>query len=171
MNSLRKLYRWIPALVLMAIIFGFSSQSYEEQDLRPDIEKAISDRSIAERFSGIAFHYAGHEISIGSLGAAGFIEFFIRKSAHFSCYGLLGLLLMYALKSGGRPRRLLITVLISFLYACSDELHQMLTPGRTALFQDVLIDTAGAICGGILMILLEKWREKQGIQILPNRKE
>lgn len=168
---MRKLYRWIPVLVLMAIIFGFSSQSYEEQDLKPDIEKAISDRSLAERFGGIAFHYAGHEISIGSLGAAGFIEFIIRKSAHFSCYGLLGLLLVYALKSGERPRRLLIAVLISFLYACSDELHQMLTPGRTALFQDVLIDTAGAICGGILMILLERWREKRVTHILPNAEE
>lgn len=32
-----------------------------------------------------------------------------------------------------------------FLYACSDEIHQLFVPGRSGKFTDVLIDSAGAL--------------------------
>lgn len=37
-----------------------------------------------------------------------------------------------------------LSVLISFLYAVSDEYHQSFVPGRGPAFRDVLIDTIGA---------------------------
>ncbi|MGG6313257.1 VanZ family protein [Paenibacillus macerans] len=169
--------RWLPAIALMAIIFLFSSQSYQEQSLVPDIEKNTSEQSIADNFGGIAFRYGGHEISVESVGGAGFVEFFIRKAAHFFSYALLAALFVYALGGRSRPdrrqpaaairsnaaggdlrARLLYAILLSFLYACSDELHQMLTPGRTALFQDVLLDTIGAACGTLFAFILIRWR-------------
>ncbi|WP_379321287.1 VanZ family protein [Paenibacillus puldeungensis] len=161
LHKFHKLYRWIPAIALMLVIFILSSQSYEQQDLRPDIQSSISEQSVADRFGGISFQYAGHEISIESLGVAGFIEFFIRKGAHFFSYGLLAILVMFALYPQRRLRRFLLAVMISFLYACSDELHQMFTPNRTAKFQDVMLDTAGAIFGAIIMVLLITWRQKR----------
>lgn len=157
-NPLHKWLRWIPAVSLMVIIFLLSSQSYQEQSLVPDIQKNASAQSIADFFGGIAFSYAGHEISVASLGGASFIEFFIRKGAHFFSYALLAALLVYALNTKRRLRRLIYAILISFLYACSDELHQMFTPGRTALIQDVLLDTIGAACGAGFMIMLISWR-------------
>lgn len=160
MHNLRPWLRWLPAIAMMAILFGFSSQSYQEQSLVPDIEKNTSDQSITDWFGGIRFSYGGHEISVESVGGASFIEFFIRKAAHFGSYALLAAFLVYALGGRGRSnrRRLLFAILIAFLFACSDELHQSLTPGRTALVQDVVLDTIGATCGAAFTILLNRWR-------------
>ena len=38
---------------------------------------------------------------------------------------------------------------MTFLYACTDEFHQLFVPGRAGRFTDVLIDTTG----GIIMLL------------------
>lgn len=155
-----KLTRWLPAILVMLIIFLFSAQPYSQQDLRPELERSFVSDSLADRLDGISFSYAGKEISVDALGGAGFIEFFIRKAAHFSVFALLGLLLVYAWNANKPFRNFFPAVLISFLYACSDEFHQGLTPGRTPLVQDVFIDTAGAICGSLLMVLLLKWSKK-----------
>ncbi|WP_334072138.1 MULTISPECIES: VanZ family protein [Paenibacillus] len=154
----RKFYKWIPAVMIMMLLFVFSSQSYQQQSLKTDIEKSITQHSVKDRLSGFSFTYAGHEVSIQSLGIGGFIEFFIRKAAHFSIYGLLGMFVLYALNSGRRGRDFTLAVFISFLYACSDEVHQAFTPDRTPMVQDVLLDTAGAICGALVLILFWRWR-------------
>ena len=49
-------------------------------------------------------------------------------------------------------------LVLCFLYACSDEFHQLFVPDRAGLFTDVLVDTAGAVIAllvlqGILMIV------------------
>ena len=41
----------------------------------------------------------------------------------------------------------LLSLLICFLYACSDEIHQLFVPGRSGEARDVLIDTLGACLG------------------------
>ena len=45
---------------------------------------------------------------------------------------------------------LLITIVICFLFACTDEYHQTFVGGRTGQFKDVLIDTSGALAGTLL---------------------
>lgn len=46
-------------------------------------------------------------------------------------------------------RRVLIPIGVTFIYACTDEIHQLFVPGRAGRFTDVLIDTTG----GIIMLL------------------
>ena len=46
-------------------------------------------------------------------------------------------------------RRFLIPIGVTFLYACTDEFHQLFVPGRAGRFTDVAIDTVG----GIIMLL------------------
>ena len=84
------------------------------------------------------------------------IEKVIRKLAHFSEYTFLGILLMslmstYNLK---QTNKFIISIGIGFLYACSDEFHQLFVPGRTAKFTDVLIDTSGVIVGSVIIFIL-----------------
>lgn len=81
----------------------------------------------------------------------------IRKTAHFSIYTALGLLISCTIGK----RRLIskgsgTAVLICFLYACSDELHQYFVPERSCRFTDILIDTAGAMTGIIISIIALK---------------
>jgi hypothetical protein len=75
-------------------------------------------------------------------------DFYIRKSAHFTEYFILSLLLLRTIRgerSGWRLTWALAAILIVFVYAGSDEWHQYFVPGRGSEFRDVLLDTtAGA---------------------------
>jgi len=75
----------------------------------------------------------------------------VRKSAHFTLYFTLGLLIMLLSSSYQIKHVFLTSLVICFLLACSDEFHQLFTIGRTAKFSDVIIDTMGSTCG-ILVI-------------------
>ena len=79
----------------------------------------------------------------------------VRKTAHFTVYAISGLLTyLCALTFEGKNRnRILISLLLAFLYACTDELHQLFVSGRSGEFKDVCIDTCGAAFG-ILFIYI-----------------
>ena len=73
---------------------------------------------------------------------------FVRKSAHFLEYALLGALLLFTCRSYTRLKRFWFAPpCIAFLVAAFDEYIQNFTPGRGNSFADVLIDTAGAAAG------------------------
>lgn len=86
--------------------------------------------------------------------AANLINKPIRKVAHATVYFVLALLLLAISRVifGGRKYLLtcLITLLLCFVFAMTDEYHQTFIDGRTGQMADVLIDTAGA-CAGILL--------------------
>jgi VanZ family protein len=85
-----------------------------------------------------------------------FHDFLLRKGAHICEYALLAWLLARALRLSSVHHRtaLGVVVLISFLYAVTDEWHQMFVPGREGTLRDVLIDGVG-ILG---MYTWERWR-------------
>ncbi|MFT9487184.1 MAG: VanZ family protein [Tepidibacillus sp.] len=140
---------WIPLLLWAFVIFGFSSQPYEKQDLRPLIGKQIDQEKAKEMLQHVKVEYAGREISVQSLGVPGFIEFFIRKGAHLTEYFILGFLIYRAFWSTGYSKRklLVFALLLSILYAASDEFHQMFTSNRTPHVEDVVLDSIGAFLG------------------------
>jgi VanZ family protein len=145
-------------LLWMALIFIFSSQPYESQDLKPWLKTVLSFPQLEHYFSHVELKYGGHLISIESLGLAGFVEFFIRKSAHVTEYAVLGALIFQTLRTLF-PRIWgvsLISISLSYLYATTDEYHQSFIFERTPLFADVLLDTGGAILGILVFILLSK---------------
>ena len=47
-----------------------------------------------------------------------------------------------------------LTILICFVYSCTDEFHQLFINGRTGQFSDCIIDTLGATIGSILTKVL-----------------
>ncbi|MFC4354336.1 VanZ family protein [Chryseomicrobium palamuruense] len=77
----------------------------------------------------------------------------LRKTAHYLIYLVLGFLLMIVLmKEGKNLNRFFIVVLMSALFACTDELHQQFILGRSGELRDVLIDTLGAATGGLVLL-------------------
>mgnify|MGYP003225603204 FL=1 len=92
------------------------------------------------------------------------LELVIRKAAHVTEYAILFLLSYLATvkisMSQSRFYNRSIAVLISLLYACSDEMHQLLVPGRSGKMIDVGIDMAGVLIVLICMILSKntKWK-------------
>ena len=76
----------------------------------------------------------------------------------------------FSLYGGIKHKELIIStlfeyVLISLLYACSDEMHQLLVPGRSGRMIDVGIDMAGVLIVLICMILSKnmKWKIVCGV--------
>lgn len=82
----------------------------------------------------------------------------VRKSAHFIIYFILGVLAYLTLTSYQIDKPILFSILFCFIYACSDEVHQMFLDGRSAQFIDVLIDTSGASIGCLLIKIFRKYR-------------
>ena len=82
----------------------------------------------------------------------------LRKCMHASVYFILAILVFLSFKSFkiNGWKLYVFPILICFIYACTDEFHQSFVSGRTSEFTDVLIDTAGAVVGIIVVNLLFK---------------
>lgn len=151
----------ILACVIMVGLFYSSSMSYEQQSVTPLLNRLFVNEPLKQLLAPVRFGYAGKEISIHALGYSAFIEFFLRKGAHFFIYFLLGLSWFMGLKEklDSVPLALFLAFLLAAGYASFDEFHQGLTPGRTPLLEDIYLDWAGAATG-ILMSWLFTSRKK-----------
>ena len=100
------------------------------------------------------------------------LVFIVRKTAHFTEYAILGLLffLVYRthLTKPSNRKLFFLAIFSSFLYACTDELHQLFVSGRSGQFTDVLIDTLGAFFGCLLLLAIKRlrkaWRARRHLQ-------
>lgn len=136
----RRIKKWVLVFIWMGVIFFFSSQTGDKS-------------SENNKFIVYILNTLGIDINTILSGNADFI---IRKAAHFTEYFILYFLLYNALKEDlyFTPSTI-FALIITFLYATSDEFHQSFIPGRGPAFRDVLIDTSGGVfC--MLVIYLSK---------------
>jgi VanZ family protein len=149
---LYKFYQWIPVLLIAIGVFYSSSQPYEKQDVRPEIGKYVNLEKVEKNFSDVKLNYAGSEVSVETRGAASFVEFFIRKGAHFTVFFALGFFAFRAMRLTryNTIKSAIIALFLVASYAAFDETHQNFTENRTPHMEDVLID----ISGGATAILL-----------------
>ncbi len=89
-----------------------------------------------------------------------FTEFVVRKSAHMFEYFVLCLLIYYLVKDY-LSYKVIISIFFSFLYACTDEAHQLFVPNRGPSFHDVLIDTSGAIIAMCILYFIKKIKKSE----------
>lgn len=88
----------------------------------------------------------------------------IRKFAHYTLYFILGILSFLVVKDYSINKKLIIySLLICFLYACSDEFHQLFIIDRSARVLDVIIDTFGSFCSISIFYIFNKKISKRSI--------
>lgn len=138
-----KLFYWLPPLVWMAAIFFFSTDSFSGENtgsLLYDIAHRLFPSLTLEQFQPI--HFA------------------IRKTAHFTEYGLLALMLFRAFRSGNPVRWQWRWAIYSWLviaaYALLDEFHQTFVASRTGTINDSYIDTFGGITALLVLWLIRR---------------
>lgn len=87
-------------------------------------------------------------------GLSVFWDTFWRKLAHATEFGILNLLLWRALYgySQSFKKALFWSLILTVLYAVSDELHQYFVPSREARWQDVAQDSFGAVGVGFVLL-------------------
>lgn len=130
-------FKWALVFVWMTLIFWFSHQ--------PSTVSAEMSHGLLEQLITI-FQDIFHRVA----KYADVLHTFVRKSAHFFIYFVLGVLVLGAVQADekGYNKRLFIrSLLICCAYAMSDEYHQTFIVGRSGEWSDVLIDTSGALLG------------------------
>lgn len=149
----RLLSAWLPPLLCACLIFFFSSQTGAESGhLSGRITRLIL------HFLYPAFSELPLETQSTWLETIGLI---IRKGAHFTEFALLGFFIRRLLHFYSLNRPLFLSWLLSTLYACTDEIHQLSVGGRSGMWQDVLIDSAGALFGVFLFHTFQKIRHRK----------
>ena len=142
----KKIIRWSLLFLWMIFIFFMSSQ---------DGNKSTGQSNfVAELFKYFSFDIKS---ILGDIGT-----FIIRKTAHFCEYFILcvlfyRVLIMYF----NIIRTRIISIVATFIYASSDEIHQFFVLGRTCAFRDVLIDTLGGIVAILVLYIVLKLKDKK----------
>jgi VanZ family protein len=129
------------------------------------IFSASSDPKSAQHSSRIIaplLRWLMPDISEASLNRA---VFTVRKIAHVAEYAVLAFLLWRAWRKPVKrdPRswrwsEAAFALSVATLYSASDEIHQAFVPTRQGRTADVLIDSAGAALGLMLVWAFGRWR-------------
>lgn len=136
---IRKVIKIILVLLWIVMIFLLSNEEAVKSSKKSD---GLIIKSV-ELFTGKSLSDQEKEKVLK------YLVFPVRKCAHLSLYLILGILVISLLREYMviNTKLVLLSLLICFLYACSDEIHQLFVPGRSGEVRDVLIDTLGACLG------------------------
>ncbi len=75
----------------------------------------------------------------------------IRTLAHFCEFALLGFLTLNCIFAFTKKKQLVLPIVVAWLYAWSDEIHQLFIPGRAFQLIDLTVDLAGIVLGVSVM--------------------
>lgn len=88
----------------------------------------------------------------------------VRSFAHFGAFAALcffSLIFTLTLEKIKLLLRYVSSVVFAFLYAVSDEIHQLFIPGRAFQLFDILVDSLGIMLGAAVMYLIMKLIKKR----------
>ena len=155
-----RILRWLAVIAWMIVIFWFSAQ--------PSNRSLTASDPITDAV--IAFFHPGYE----NLSPDEQFElhesfsFYVRKTAHFTIYAILGSLLLSALNEHLPARSSFPAAFVTgTLYAVSDEIHQAFVPGRACQARDVLIDSLGILTALLIAAGVRHIRTKRKRKELP----
>lgn len=86
------------------------------------------------------------------------VEPVIRKLAHYTFYAIGGILIINCVYQFCNKEKylILISTIVGITYATSDEIHQLMVPGRSGNIKDVMIDSIGILTGIALFLLIKE---------------
>lgn len=132
---MNKNIKWLLVIIWIIVIFIFSNQPGNVSD-----EKS---KFVVGLFNAIGVNLNN---VFGNMA-----NFAVRKASHFIEYLILYILIFNAVyKKHEIKRALLISLILVFVYACMDEVHQLFIPGRSSRIRDIIIDTTGGFAGLLL---------------------
>ena len=129
----------VPVIIWMAFIFYMSSKTGDGSSA---VSNPITD-FIVELFQRVRNDTAPVVDRM-----TGIVEVMVRKGAHMTEYGILIALVVLAVKKVSVKMSAvginIWAAVITFAYACSDEIHQLFVADRAGRGTDVIIDMCGA---------------------------
>ncbi|MBP3502185.1 MAG: VanZ family protein [Clostridia bacterium] len=158
----RKLIYTILTIIWLTVIFIFSSMNTQEsnnkskQTIKQTVEKTTE---ISESIGIIENNIPPKKID----KAVNKLNFPLRKCAHATEYAVLAILIICTINvytnKNYSIKKILLVILICFIYSLTDEYHQSFVPGRSSLFTDCLIDTSGSLIACVGYTVVKKIRD------------
>lgn len=150
-TALFKPFSFVPALMMMYLIFSFSSQTGTESS---DLSNKVTESAliVIDHVMDKGWSEADIQVRVEKYG------FYVRKLAHMTEYCILAITIslpLYVYGMRGFPL-LLIAGIICVGFAATDEYHQTMVANRGPSVRDVGIDSAGALIG-ITLVRIFSW--------------
>ncbi len=127
MGVMKKIKYYIPAMIMLCVIFGFSAQNGNDSG----------------HLSDSIYYFLQAHVPLPF--AKDTMTFVIRKCAHMTEFGLLGLSFLYGFSHSFSQHLYKVSLALVFVCGCLDEFHQRFSAGRSPSLRDALIDTTGAL--------------------------
>lgn len=142
-ETTKKLYKYLPLLIWMLIIFLLSNEVADTSSSRSDAIVNILTTSLNVSWS------------------ESLLTFLTRKAAHIIAYFILGILVFNVTRTYSIivRRAIVLSIALAFAYSISDELHQLFIPGRSGEIRDVIIDTTASTVGVLTCFYAHKIRK------------
>ena len=149
--NIKKLSLWGVRIVLvliilfwMSTIFGFSAETGTQS-------QGLSDKITIRAVQIIEPEYSSLDLA-SKEELFNKVSFFVRKTGHFSEYGILAgliLILLFTFEEVRNTRKHIIMGAV-----VTDLIHQTFVDGRSGKSADVLIDTSGTVFATIILCLI-----------------
>lgn len=157
LRTILKPLSFVPALIMMYIIFSFSAQ---DGDMSGQLSYQASVKIIET-----ADYVFNANLSYDQIDEwANKIDFITRKLAHMTEYFALAIAVSFPLYVYGLHGILLMFLagLICVGFACGDEFHQSFIAGRSPSSRDVCIDSVGVFFG-IIVVRIIGWTGRKTV--------
>ena len=144
--TLLKPLSFLPALLMMYIIFSFSAQPGE---VSGNLSYKVSYKIVQIKSDLLPENLSSDELAY----KADEIHYYVRKAAHMTEYFLLAIAISFPLYVYG-VRGIWLMILAGIVcvgFAGLDEYHQSFVDSRTPSIRDVGIDSCGAFIGILLV--------------------
>ena len=140
-------------LVVLSLLWTAFIFSHSLQDAAKS--KETSNRVVdiiieATDLIGININEAGGGVTIDK------VTLFVRKTAHFLEFAVLGALSFFAVLNLLGEKKALFSLFYPLIVAISDETIQSFSPGRSNQLSDVILDMSGAIFAVLICFLFVK---------------
>ncbi len=148
MKSIRivRIILWVALIAWMLFIFHLSDQ--------PATLSAETSRTISQQILEVVQEDPTPQMIYS-------FDRFLRNSAHFGVFFVLGLLAYPTFFVQGWKYPAMIALFFTVSYAFSDEFHQIFVDGRAFQFRDLMLDSIGGFLGTLTAILFHYVFRKQ----------
>ena len=139
---------WLPAIAWAILISWLSTDTFSS---------GHTSRYILSVLQWVLPHASGDTLE--------WLQFLIRKAAHFTEYFVFSFFLLRAVRGehrGWQIRWAITALVIAAGYSALDEFHQWFVPSRTASPWDSLLDTTGAATAQFVLWLWLRFSSRQG---------
>jgi VanZ family protein len=137
---------WLPVLGMLVLMYWFSTDALSGENTRGIIETVLS---------WFGYHPGNRTLTR--------INYFVRKSAHFTEYAVLAALLFRAFRADSayrwRLKWALYSLAVIVSWALLDEWHQSFTHTRGGSIRDSLLDASGGLFSLVIVSVVSIRRQ------------